>query len=183
MADIWGKIKSLVSTSAPILGNAIVPGIGGTAGAMIAKLLGCDPNDPKNIEATLKSNPETLLKLKELESKNEQFLLNASIERDKLYLGDIQSARSREVELTKATGKWNIPLYILAGLITLGFFGTIIALFNVSLIAINKELIIYTVGGLQSAFITIVAYFFGSSKGSSEKNNLLTSDKFKFKED
>jgi len=179
MADLWGKIKSLVSTTAPILGNAVLPGVGGTAGAMIAKLLGCDPNDPKNIEATLKNNPETLLKLKELESKNEQFLLNASIERDKIYLGDVQSARSREIEFTKATGKINWPMYILGGLVVIGFFGTIIGLFNVSLIALNKELVIYTVGGLQSAFITIIAYFFGSSKGSSDKNNLITKDKFK----
>lgn len=172
MADIWEKIKDIVGASAPILGNAIVPGVGGAAGSMIAKMLGCN-NDPETIEAQLRTNPEAVLKLKELELNNEQFLITAAHENDKLYIDDKKDARAREIEYTKATGKINWPLYVLSGLITIGFFITIICLFNFELIAFNKELIIYTVGGLQSAFITVVAYFFGSSKGSSEKNNLL----------
>lgn len=176
MADIWGKIKSLVSTTAPILGNAIIPGIGGTAISMISKMLGCDPNDPKNIEAAINGNPETLLKLKELEAKNEQFLLKASQENDKMYIADTQNARNREIQLAKETGKMNWPMYVLGGLVVIGFFGTVIGLFTVELMVLNKELVIYTVGGLQSAFITIIAYFYGSSKGSKDKdhNNLLT---------
>ena len=177
MADIWGKIKSLVGASAPLLGNAIVPGIGGTAGSLIAKMLGCDPNDPKEIERQLKADPEMALKLKKLELEHEQFLITSAQENDKMYLNDVQDARSREVEYTKATGEMNWPMYTLAGLITIGFFITIICLFRFELIAFNKELIIYTVGGLQSAFITVVAYFFGSSKGSSDKNKMLDKTK------
>ena len=179
MADIWKNIKTLVGKTAPVLGNAIVPGVGGAAGAMIAKMLGCDPNDPKAIEAQLRADPEMALKLKELELKHEQFLITAGHENDKLYIGDVQNARSREIEYTKATGKINWTMYALGGLITIGFFITIVCLFNFELIAFNKELIIYTVGGLQSAFITVVAYFFGSSKGSSDKNQMMVSDKIK----
>jgi hypothetical protein len=76
MADIWNKIKNIVGTSAPILGNAIIPGIGGAAGSLIAKALGCDPSKPENIEKILSADRESLLKLKELETKHEEFLLN-----------------------------------------------------------------------------------------------------------
>lgn len=173
MADIWGKIKNIVGASAPVLGNAIVPGVGGVAGSLIAKMLGCDPNDPKAIEAQLKADPEIAMKLKELEQKHEQFLITSSQENDRMYLSDIKDARLREIEYTKVTGGMNWPMYLLGGLITLGFFFIIACLFSFELIAFNKELIIYTVGGLQSAFITVVAYFYGSSKGSSDKSKML----------
>lgn len=173
MSDSWKNIKNIIGKVCPILGNAVVPGIGGVAGSMISKMLGCDPNDPKAIEEKLKTDPDIFMKLKELETKHEEFLITSAQENDKLYIDDIKDARSREIEYTKATGEMNWPLYTLAGLVTLGFFITIICLFRFELIAFNKELIIYTVGGLQSAFITVVAYFFGSSKGSSDKNKIL----------
>lgn len=173
MSDSWKNIKNIVGKVCPILGSAITPGVGGVAGSLIAKMLDCDSNNPKDIESQLKDNPEIVLKLKELELKHEQFLVQLSQENDKLYIDDIKNARNREIEYTKATGEINWPLYLLSGLITIGFFITIICLFNFELIAFNKELIIYTIGGLQSAFITVVAYFFGSSKGSSDKNKML----------
>jgi hypothetical protein len=46
-------------------------------------------------------------------------------------------------------------------------------LFKIPLIIANKDIIVYTIGALQSAFITVVAYFFGSSKGSSDKTDIL----------
>ena len=176
MADMWENIKNIVGKSAPVLGNAIVPGIGGVAGSLVAKMLGCSAT-PEDIEAAIKKDPEIALKLKELEIKHEQFLITSSHENDKLYIGDVQDARAREVALTNATGELNWPMYLLGGLIVIGFFATIGCLFSIELIAFNKELIIYTVGGLQSAFLTIVAYLYGSSKGSSDKNKIIEKTK------
>lgn len=169
----WDQIKNIIGESVPILANAIIPGIGGVAGSMISKVLGCKPT-PEDIENTIKSDPNAFLKLKELEQKHEEFLIKSSHENDKLYLDDIKDARSREIEYTKSTGKMNWPMYVLGGLVVICFFITIFCLFRFELIAFNKELIIYTVGGLQSAFITIIAYFYGSSKGSNDKNNMLS---------
>lgn len=83
--------------------------------------------------------------------------------------------RAGEIKYIKVVGDW--PMYIFSGLIIIGFFMTIICLFRFELIPINKELIIYTIGALQSAFITVVSYFFGSSKGSFEKNKMLDKQK------
>ena len=176
MSDSWKNIKNIVGKVCPILGNAIVPGVGGVAGSMIAKMLGCNAT-PEDIEEAIKKDPEIALKLKELETKHEQFLITSAHENDKLYVGDVQDARSREIELAKATGELNWPMYLLGGLIVIGFFATIGCLFSIELIAFNKELIIYTVGGLQSAFLTIVAYLYGSSKGSSDKNKIIEKTK------
>ncbi len=174
MIDIWNKIKNIVGTVAPILGNAIIPCFGGTAGSLIAKALDCDPNKPEDIEKILLADKKSLLKLKELENKHEEFLLNLGFENNKLYLTNIQSARQREIDTVKATSKYNWPLYIIASVIFISFFITMFLLFKIPLIVVNKDIIVYTIGALQSAFITIVAYFFGSSKGSSEKNEILS---------
>jgi len=172
--DIWGSVKSIVSKTLPILGNAIVPGIGGIAGSLIAEVLGVDPNDPKQIETELKNaNPEVWAKLKESTMKHEERLIELGMENDKMYIADVQNARNREVEITKATGKFNTPLYILAGLIVFGFFSTLGITMFVDLSASNLQISSLLLGTLATSFGMIIQYFYGSSKGSTEKNAVL----------
>ena len=63
--------------------------------------------------------------------------------------------------------------YALGGLITVGFFGLLIGLLYVGVPAENKDLLNLVVGALIGSFASIVGYFYGSSKGSAEKNELL----------
>lgn len=63
--------------------------------------------------------------------------------------------------------------YILGGLIVLGFFVLLIALVYSGVPEINKDLLNLVVGALIGSFATVVGYFYGSSKGSSDKNELL----------
>lgn len=63
----WSNLKSLVSTSAPLLGAALGGPAGGVIGGAVAAVLGVD-NTPEAIEAELRRSPEALLKLKALEA-------------------------------------------------------------------------------------------------------------------
>ena len=63
--------------------------------------------------------------------------------------------------------------YILGGLIVAGFFTLLIALVKAEVPEINKDLLNLTVGALIGSFATVVGYFFGSSKGSAEKTELI----------
>lgn len=63
--------------------------------------------------------------------------------------------------------------YALGALITIGFFVLLIALVYTAVPTDNKDLLNLVVGALIGSFATIVGYFFGSSKGSAEKNELL----------
>jgi hypothetical protein len=58
----------------------------------------------------------------------------------------------------------------LAALITIGYFAT---LFYLIYEKSYESTINLTIGTLLTAFGTIVGYFFGSSKGSAEKNTLI----------
>lgn len=171
--DIWESIKGIVCTVAPILGNAIVPGLGGVAGSILASILGVDPNDPKKIEESLKTaSPDVWAKIKEAEMKHEETLVQISADLEKARYADIQSARTREVEVTKATGKLNTPLYILASIVTLGFFGTLIASM-IWPITDNNQATIMLIGVLGTGFGMVLQYFFGSSSSSGVKNSYL----------
>lgn len=63
--------------------------------------------------------------------------------------------------------------YILASLITVSFFGLLIVLVYRAIPAGNKDILNLIIGALIGAFLTIVNYEWGSSKGSSEKTEML----------
>lgn len=63
-----------------------------------------------------------------------------------------------------------IFMYALAGLISLGFFATAFYMIAVGKYESTIQLL---TGGLLSAFGTVVGYFFGSSKSSADKNEML----------
>lgn len=63
--------------------------------------------------------------------------------------------------------------YLLGALIVAGFFVLMIVLVYRNVPAENKDLLNLVVGALIGSFATVVGYFYGSSLGSSEKNELL----------
>jgi hypothetical protein len=67
----------------------------------------------------------------------------------------------------------NLPMYILAGLIVLGYFALLGILTFKEVPAGNNTLYNIAMGSLLMAFATVVGYWFGSSKGSSDKNELI----------
>lgn len=67
----------------------------------------------------------------------------------------------------------NVFQYGLGGLIVIGFFGLLISLVHSQIPDANKDLLNLVVGALIGSFATVVGYFFGSSKGSAEKTELI----------
>lgn len=63
-----------------------------------------------------------------------------------------------------------ICMYVLGGLIALGFFGTLIFLIWQGTYETTTNLLI---GALIGAFTTIVSFFFGSSKSSQQKDDVI----------
>lgn len=67
-----------------------------------------------------------------------------------------------------------IYMYALGALVALGFFG--ITIFLISTGKYN-DAVMLIIGALIGAFTTVVGYFFGSSKGSADKTELLNQPK------
>ena len=89
----------------------------------------------------------------------------AKLESKKMVFEDKSNARNREVEVTKATGKKDNAVTILAGIIVFGFFAGLVSLVFVHLDKGSGayELLYMAFGALTMKFGTVVDYFFGSS--------------------
>jgi hypothetical protein len=103
-------------------------------------------------------------------------LLDFELEVMKLEMQDRASARTREVEMAKTGGKdW--MMYV-AGLVGLGaFVFMIIILAFWSVPTENKELFIHGLGIVEGIAVSIVAYYYGTSKSSADKNEIIKQQK------
>ena len=178
----WKDVAKVVSTAAPLLGSLLGGPQGaavGTAIKLIASALGVGP-EPDEVMEAIKTDPDALVKVKELELKHQEELAKLALEQAKLELkaelarlADVDSARRREVEVTRATGKRDVNLYVLAWTVVAGFFGLCFALMKVPLPEGSNDVVFMLFGTLATGFGMVLQYFFGSSKSSAEKTKLL----------
>jgi hypothetical protein len=171
----WDKVKGLLSKGAPIIGGLIGGPAGSTVATMVAGALGVE-GTPEAIEMELTKNPDALLKIKELEARNKERLEEIALEDTKARLLDTQDARRTEIERLKSGGS-NIFMYALAAIVVVGFFGVVGALFFRAIPPASEKVAYILLGTLAAEFGSIMRYFFGSSKGSSEKTAMLVKEK------
>lgn len=171
----WKDVGNLVAKMAPALGTALGGPAGGAVGGLIANLLGTD-SDAEAVAKAIQADPNIAVKLKEIELEAQRLHYEAiekerqaQIEELKAYIGDVQSARQRQTEHEKATGKTDINFYVLAWVIVVGFFGLIGVLMFVEIPPKQSEVMFMLFGTLSAGFGAVIQYFFGSSKGSADK--------------
>ena len=172
----WKTVsKQFIEAGLPILGTIFGGPLGGIAGkaasSLIASKLGCgetELNPDMLINAI--ADPKTLVILKELE-------LSHGLELESLIIEDRKSARNREIEITRITGTRDINLYIMAWILFAGFFGLLGTLMFHALPADQSGVVYMLFGALSTGFASVVAYFFGSSKSSKDKTDLLAQRK------
>ncbi len=168
--NILKKLKKLVGQTAPILAGALNLTGGGAAIGMIANALGVG-DDPEKMIRAIEENPELALKFKTVEIENKTRLQEIALKLDLAYLEDRQDARSREENIL-ADGGNNLPMYILGGIITVGFI-TFSIMVVLGKVGEDTPLVMLVAGALIAKFSDVVSYFFGSSKSSNDKTQML----------
>ena len=178
----WGDVVKTISGAAPVLGSLFGPGgtaVGAVAGAglkLVAQALGCSP-DQDAITQAIATDPAAAEKIKEFELNNKLELQKLYVQQIGMEFADIASARSRQVEHEKATGKSDTNLYVLAWVIMGGFIGAIIGMVFMSVlypqVNLNNPLLNILFGALSTDAGMVVGYFFGSSRGSEDKTKML----------
>jgi hypothetical protein len=182
----WEDIKKMIGQVAPTLGAAIgaivpVPGgaaIGGLAGSILKQIFGTD--SPEQLTQVISQDPQAALKLREAEltfqlemAKIDLEKFKVDLEETKSFLADVQSARTRQTEHEKATGKTDVNLYILAWVLVGGFLGLTSFLiwfaYQGKPIVDQSGVLYMLLGTMSTAFGMVVGYFFGSSKGSADR--------------
>ena len=102
-----------------------------------------------------------------------------ALKRMEIELQDVKDARKREQEVVRITGGKDYNLYILAWLVVLGFFTLTALLFKYKVE--GNEVVLVLFGALAQGFGMVLAYFFGSSRGSAEKSRIMAASNTKTK--
>jgi hypothetical protein len=182
--------EAIIAKGLPLLGTVLGGPVGGSIGGLVAKAVGADSDEPEEIMKKLETNPDAVVKLKEIETQYKVKLEELSIESSKVQLDmmkvaaeerkaeldDTKNAREREMEYIRKTGKTDKNQYVLAYLIVGGFFVALILFMYYSLnekTLTTNPIVDMLFGGLVTGFATVLGYYFGSSKGSAEKTMLM----------
>lgn len=152
---------------APTIATALGGPLAGMAVSAISKAIGVDPDQVQDMISNNKLTAEQIAQVKIAEIELQKQAQELGLNFEKLEVEDRKSAR----EMQATTRSWMPP--ILAGTVTLGFFG-IMTLMFVGKVDSSNPAILMMLGSLGTAWTGIIAYYFGSSAGSQAKTDLLS---------
>lgn len=166
----------LLKTFGPLLGQvapSIATALGGPLAGMAVKtlsaaLFGHEGGTEEDVKAALETaTPEQLAAIKQIDADFKVRMKELDIDLERISAADRDSARKMQT----ATQDW-IPR-VLALLITVGFFGILIWMLMKGMPQTGTEALLMMLGALGTAWTGVVNFYYGSSAGSKEKNNLL----------
>lgn len=161
--------KDLIRSVAPSLATALGGPLAGVAVREIAgKVLGKPDATEDDVAAAMAAaNPETLLKLRELDQQFKKDMAALGVELERLDSADRKDARARQVAMKDWTPN------VLAAIVLLAFGVTHWHLLNHAVPQDMKELIARMLATLDAMVMLVLSYFFGSSRGSRAKDELI----------
>jgi Flp pilus assembly protein TadB len=150
---------------APTVATALGGPLAGLAVEAVSKAIGVSQDDAKKMldEGKLTADQIAQVKVAEIELQKQAQTLGLDFEQ--LAVQDRKSAR----DMQSATHSL-IPAF-LAIFVTIGFFGILVALMYGQVQKTDEILVM--LGSLGTAWTGIIAFYFGSSSGSQQKNQLL----------
>lgn len=151
---------------APTVATALGGPLAGMAVSVISKAIGVEPDKVQDMISSNKLNAEQVAQLKMAEIELQRQAQDLGLNFEKLAVDDRKSAREMQ-----ATTRSMMPP-ILAGVVTVGFFGIMVLMFF-NQIDSNNPAILMMLGSLGTAWTGIIAYYFGSSAGSQAKTEMM----------
>ena len=152
---------------APTIATALGGPLAGMAVSAISKAIGVDEAKVGDLIANNKLTAEQIAQVKIAEIELQKQAQELGLNFEKLEVEDRKSAREMQ-----ATTRSMMPS-ILAGTVTVGFFG-IMGMMFFNQIDSSNPAILMMLGSLGTAWTGIIAYYFGSSAGSQAKTDLLS---------
>lgn len=167
MVDFKGMLKAIAPTIATVLGGPLA----GMAVSVIGDVMGVsEPTQEKITEmfSSGKMTADQIALLKQAEIALVAKLKELDIDLERIHAGDRDSARRMQTTVgSRVPGA-------LALLITFGFFGILVGMMTGDLKSTgNTEALLIMLGALGAAWGAVVNFYYGSSKGSEAKSEML----------
>lgn len=159
-----------LKTLVPMLGTALGGPFGGIAAGFIAEKLGLEGKTVDAVTKALSDNKMTAdqvtaIRLAEIDFT--KFLAQNEITLAQLEVTNTQGAREMQMAVKSKTPD------ILAVIIVTGFFGILITMMMGLLTVTDQQALLILLGSLSAGFGAVLNFFFGSSRGSQNKDVLL----------
>lgn len=163
---------TVVRTVAPWIGTALGGPLGGMAVEAAANALGISDKTTDAVKQALGgATPEQMLALKKAD---QDFALQMQAlgfkqitDLEAIAAGDRKSARDMQV-----TTRSPIPA-VLSVLVTLGYFGVLVGMMTGTLKTADSQALLLMLGSLSTGWGVVMAFWFGTTAGSSRKTELL----------
>jgi len=160
--------KKTIGAIAPVIGTALGGPFGGLAGTVLGKVLGVDdPTDDAALGDAVKqamADPDLVIKLKTAEIEFKAKLKELGVRESEIYAEDRASARDmQKANKSVVPGTLTFLLVAIAGVLV--YFVMTSDMTNV-----DKTLVGTVIGYVFSELKQATSFWFGSSKGSQDKN-------------
>jgi len=151
---------------APTIATCLGGPLAGLAVTAISKVIGILPEEVKDVIDNGKLTADQIALIRQEEIRFKQQTLEMGLNFEKLDVEDRKSARDMQ-----ATTRSRTP-DILSGVITIGFFGILIAML-MGYPSKDSQPLLIMLGSLGTAWISVVAFWFGSTNSSQKKDVML----------
>ena len=169
-------LAQLVPAILPLLKSRRAQEVGEAITGIAQAVTGQD--SPDAALKTLQADPSTMLayqqavlnqqtELERIAAGKEVSLHEQDVKETEAFLRDVQDARALEVARMDRTTE------IMGYLITVGFFSMVAALIWVDIPTGNREVVYLLAGTVTTAWLSVIAYRFGTSRGSSIKQRFI----------
>lgn len=158
-----------LKTALPTLATALGGPLAGAAASFVAGKLGLSETTVDAVKAAITgATPEQLVQMKQIDAELQKFFAGLDIDLERIAAADRASARDREAK----TGDSATPR-LLALFVTAGFFGVLGYLLTHGKPEAGGDALLVMLGSLGASWTAIIAYYFGSTKGSADKTAML----------
>lgn len=163
----WGVVKQVAPTVLAATGNPL-------GAALVRGVLGGkDGDDVENLVEQASMTPEGVERLKLAEIELQKFESEKGIKFAELDVRDVESARLHEIEMRKQGDRTTMQL---AWLIVGAFIVVSLTIVGASLLGLSSAestVVGSIIGYLLGEAKQVTAFYFGSSRGSKEKTELM----------
>jgi hypothetical protein len=153
------------------LGDLIKSAFSGAGGGLLAgvsKVVSNFVEDPTK-------KAEISEQLQQLVAKHQETLASLAEQQYETQLKDVDSARQMEIAALKQESWFaKNQIHLLAIAVTLGFFGLLSYMLKWDVPKENKDMLNIMLGSLGTAWVSIVGFYFGSSKSSQAKDETIS---------
>lgn len=168
----WNEVGDWLKTNggagAALVGSLLTGNIPGAVAAGVSLVTTATGQaTPDAALSQLQREPGTLLRLRELAVHDEVSIREHIRAIEVARLADVADARKMQIDTRSL-----IPA-VLALLVTLGFFGILVGMMTGWLKVADNQALLIMLGALGASWGAVMNFYFGSSKGSDDKNALL----------